>query len=85
MDQASWHRNQWLRIPKNISILYLPPYSPELNAQETVWRVLKDRFFNNRVYKTSKEITQVACAAWNSWIQNSDEIYSLCQRDWAKL
>ena len=85
MDQASWHRNRWLRIPKNMSILYLPPYSPELNAQESVWRVLKDRFFNNRVYKSSKEIAQVACSAWNTWIQNPDEIYSLCQREWAKL
>ena len=84
MDQASWHINKLLRIPKNISILYLPPYS-ELNAQEPVWRVLKDRFFNNRVYESSEEIAEVACSAWNTWIQNSNEIASLCQRNWAKL
>jgi transposase len=36
MDRAGWHRNQILRIPKNMSILYLPPYSPELNVQEPV-------------------------------------------------
>lgn len=36
MGQASWHINQLLQIPKNVSILHLPPYSPELNAQEAV-------------------------------------------------
>ena len=85
MDQASWHRAQLLQRPQNISILYLPPYSPELNAQESVWRVLKDRFFNNRVYSSEEEIADVACQAWNSWISVPDNITSLCQRTWAIL
>lgn len=85
MDQASWHLNHILSIPSNISILYLPPYSPELNAQEPVWKVLKDRFFSNRVYHSREEIAQVACDAWNSWISNAHEITSLCKREWAIL
>jgi transposase len=68
-----------------MSVLHLPPYSPELNAQEPVWRVLKDRCFNNRVYESSEEIADFACEAWNTWIQNPYEIASLCQRSWAKL
>ena len=31
MDGASWHKAKNLKIPKNITIQYLPPYSPELN------------------------------------------------------
>lgn len=85
MDQASWHRNQILRIPSNLSLLYLPPYSPELNAQESVWRVLKDRFFNNRAFESAEEIADVACHAWNTWLQDHNTIASLCQRDWAIL
>ncbi len=85
MDRAGWHINQLLRIPENISILYLPPYSPELNAQESVWRILKDKFFNNRVYQSTEEIADVACEAWNTWIKNPNEIASLCHRNWAKL
>lgn len=85
MDRAGWHRNHILKISNNMSILYLPPYSPELNVQEPVWKVLKDRFFNNRVYKSSEEIADVACLAWNTWLQNPNEISSLCQRNWAKL
>lgn len=85
MDQARWHCNTILKIPSNISVLFLPPYSPELNAQESVWRVMKDRYFNNRVYESAEEIAEVACQAWNSWISNKHEISSLCRREWAIL
>jgi len=85
MDRAGWHRSKALRIPKNMSFLHLPPYSPELNPQESVWRVLRDRCFHNRSYKSADEITEVACKAWNSWISNPEEIFSLCHRSWATL
>ena len=85
MDRAGWHRSAQLRCPSNITILHLPAYSPELNPQEDVWRVLKDRFLKNRVYDSLEEITEAACHAWNTWIENKDEIASTCQRKWAKL
>lgn len=31
MDCTSWHRSKSLKIQENITIIYLPPYSPELN------------------------------------------------------
>jgi hypothetical protein len=40
-DQAGWHLKKDLCIPSNISILHLPPYSPELNPQEQVWSISK--------------------------------------------
>ena len=43
MDRAPWHMTGKLQIPSNITLLWLPPYAPELNPQESVWRVLKDR------------------------------------------
>lgn len=48
-DQAGWHHKKELQIPSNISILHLPPYSPELNPQEQVWQHLKDNYLANRV------------------------------------
>jgi len=38
LDQAGWHGAKALRIPDNISLLALPPYSPELNPIERVWK-----------------------------------------------
>ncbi|OAM05726.1 MAG: hypothetical protein TV41_00920 [Wolbachia endosymbiont of Dactylopius coccus] len=36
MDCASWHRSKGLKIPESITIIYLPPYSPELNPVEVL-------------------------------------------------
>lgn len=37
-DRAGWHRAKKLKIPHNLSLLHLPPYSPELNPAELLWR-----------------------------------------------
>jgi hypothetical protein len=43
MDQAGWHVKNQLVITNNMSILYLPARSPELNPQENVWQYIKDQ------------------------------------------
>ena len=40
LDQAGWHGAKALRIPDNLSLLPLPPYSPELNPVENLWQFL---------------------------------------------
>jgi len=40
LDQAGWHGAKELRIPANISLLPLPPRSPELNSQENIWQFM---------------------------------------------
>ena len=39
LDQAGWHVAKALRVPKNVTLLHLPPYSPELNGSERIWGV----------------------------------------------
>lgn len=48
MDGAGWHKG--LTIPGNIEVMYLPPYSPELNPVERLWQHLKDAVLKNKVY-----------------------------------
>ena len=50
MDGAGWHKSKGLKIPKNIEIIYLPPYSPELNLVERLWSHIKDNVLKNRIY-----------------------------------
>jgi len=49
MDRAPWHRS--LKVPKNITVVHLPPYSPELNPHENVWEFLKNTYLSNKVYR----------------------------------
>jgi transposase len=61
MDGAGWHKSDKLLIPKNIRIIILPPYSPELNPVEKLWQYIKDRTIKNRIYKTIRELEDAVC------------------------
>jgi transposase len=51
MDNAGWHHAGVLHKFDNITLMYLPPYSPELNPQEQVWRQMRELYLANRCYK----------------------------------
>lgn len=52
LDGASSHKSKDLEIPPNISLVRLPPYSPELNPAEQIWNILRRDYFANRVFDT---------------------------------
>ena len=51
LDNAGWHLGNELRIPKNMRLLPLPPYSPELNPMENIWDELREKSFHDRVFE----------------------------------
>ena len=61
MDGAGWHHSKDLKIPGNIEIIYLPPYSPELNPVERMWLYIKQRTIRNKVYDTLGDLEEVIC------------------------
>jgi len=84
LDGAGWHQlGGRPRVPDNLSLLHLPPYSPELNPVENVWQFLKQNFLNNRVYDSYDAIVDACCAAWNALIALPERIQSITLRSWA--
>lgn len=51
LDNGAFHKVQKLIIPKNIELLFIPPYSPELNPSEKIWWKMK-RAFTGKLHKT---------------------------------
>jgi len=47
LDGAPNHRCGELALPDNITLLYLPPYSPELNPKENLWDEIREKIFKN--------------------------------------
>lgn len=41
LDNAGWHHAKALQVPQNMALIFLPPYSPELNPAEKVWQHVK--------------------------------------------
>ena len=82
LDQASWHRAKMLEIPDNISLLQLPPYSPELNPVERLWLWMKDHHLSNRVFDDDRGLIRQGCRAWKQL--NRTIIKSVCATSWLK-
>ena len=57
LDNGAFHKAKTLNIPENIALLFLPPYSPELNPAEKIWALLK-REFTNKIHNSLDEISE---------------------------
>jgi transposase len=83
LDQAGWHTSGKLVVPTNVSLLPLPPKSPELNPTENVWQYLRENWLSNRVFASVADIVDHCCHAWNKLIDQPWTIMSIGLRDWA--
>ena len=83
MDQAGWHMSANLIVPDNITILPLPPRSPELNPVENIWQFMRDNWLSNRVFKSYDDIVDHCCHAWSNLQDQPWRIMSIGLRKWA--
>jgi len=84
IDNAGWHTANDLRAPPNITLVHLPPYSPELKAIEKVWQYLRDRYLSGRLFSDTRAIVEACCTAWNSLLAEARRIRSLADFEWAR-
>lgn len=83
IDGAGWHQiGDKLRVPNNITLLHLPPYSPELNPVENVWAYLRSNKLSNRVFETYDAIVEACCDAWVWLTDQPERITSIGTRKW---
>jgi transposase len=57
LDNGAFHKAQKLTIPENIALLFIPPYSPELNPAEKIWWKMK-RAFSGKLHKTLDNVSE---------------------------
>jgi transposase len=56
LDNGSFHKAKRLEIPENIILIFLPPYSPELNPAEKMWWFIK-QFFVCKTFETIEKLS----------------------------
>lgn len=79
LDNGAFHKVKKLIIPKNIALVFIPPYSPELNPSEKIWWKMK-RAFSGKLYKT---LDQVSGFITNQVkILSKDVVKSICGFDY---
>jgi transposase len=82
LDGASSHRSKSLVVPVNLSLLFLPPYSPELNPAEQLWRILRGDYFANRVFDSLDAAIKQAESGLVNMANNKTAMISLTNWPW---
>lgn len=85
VDKAGWHTSLKLCIPENISLWNLPPYSPELNPVELIWRELRKCYFNNQHFEDLDALENKLVKSLKDFAKDVEAIKQLTNFNWLKL
>ena len=83
LDNAAYHRSEDLdelleRYQGRVWRDYLPPYSPQLNPIERVWKLLRTRCTHNRYFQTLDELLGAVTGQLKEWNNPNDALARLC-------
>ena len=83
MDSAGWHTTKKLKLPENIEILPLPPYSPQLNPVEHIWNYIREqKKFNNHAFNSLDEVFNQLEKVLNDLHKEKNVMKSMCNFNW---
>ena len=77
-DQAGFHTANALQLPANVTVIELPPYSPELNPVENLWHYLRSHYWSNRDYQHYIALLDAATHAWRKAALDPEIIKTVC-------
>ena len=92
-DGAGFHRANDLKVPANITLIPLPPYSPELNGIENLWHDLRSHCWSNRAYRLTKNLIPVGKSSAVSKLpggclsasyEKYDDLFEVASRSWCQ-
>ncbi len=83
LDNARWHHAKyikpWLRKHRNIlKLVFLPPYSPELNTVERVWKLTRTLCTHNRYFAAIEELIDAVSNQFEAWKRPNNTLRRLC-------
>lgn len=89
MDNAPWHKKmfrlvvtekleEYADIRENVEFIMLPPYSPDLNPIEQVWRITRRENTHNTFFDSVSSLKSTVDNAFSQWIVPNSQLHSLC-------
>lgn len=82
MDRAGWHIAGDLEVPDTMRLLFLPPYSPELNPAEHLWKAIREGSFANTVFKGMNAVENALVTGLRSLERDRPRTQRLTGFDW---
>lgn len=83
LDNAKYHHARvlqpWLHAHRSvITLMFLPPYSPELNPIERVWKLTRRLATHNRHFPTLAQVVEAVQERFNLWARSNRQLARLC-------
>ena len=79
-DGAAWHKAKSLQVPENIQLIFIPPYTPEMNPIEQIWKEIRKIGFRNESFPSLNKVIDRLCETIRSL--SSSVIKSITARSW---
>jgi transposase len=83
-DGAGFHTGKDLVVPSNVSLIQLPPYSPELNPVENLWHYLRSHHWSNRPYRDYGELESEAIRSVNIVCRDAENLKRICNAEYVR-
>jgi transposase len=81
-DDAGFHTGKGLVVPGNVSLIRLPPYSPELNPVENLWHYLRSHHWSNREYEGYAGLQEEAIRSVRAVCHDVERLKTVCNADY---
>lgn len=89
MDNAPWHKKtkrlvqeehleEYSDILEDVEFIKLPPYSPDLNPIEQVWRITRKENTHNVFFSSKSNLVSAVDGAFEEWSKPNDQLRTLC-------
>ena len=82
-DGAAWHSAKALVVPENIKLLRIPPYTPEMNPIEQIWKFLRSVGFRNEIFRSLADVVDRLCDIVTALTNRI--VSSITCREWIKF
>ena len=82
VDGAGWHGTKELILPVNMSLAFLPPYSPELNPAEHIWECMRENWFANKTFKSLDDVEDTLVEALVSLENDAARVQGIAGFGW---
>lgn len=82
IDNASWHKRAARKLaieqPERFNVLFLPPYSPDLNPIERLWRLTRRVCTHNKYFNWLDDLAATLLGFFSAHAVPNDTLRSLC-------
>lgn len=79
-DGASWHKSQTIEVSRNMELIFIPPYTPEMNPIEQIWKEIRAKGFKNEAFDSLADVVDRLCETISNL--TNEIVKSITGRKW---